>query len=106
MRGGRLVWHDGIGAATLDQPDTPPGPDDQFLIASNTKTFTAVLVMQLRDEGKLALDDTLDSFIPEAGHGGVTLRQCLAPVSRLPREPPRDVWGALENPGRPQPVRR
>jgi CubicO group peptidase (beta-lactamase class C family) len=105
VRGGGLVWHDGIGAATLDQPDTPPGPDDQFLIASNTKTFTAVLVMQLRDEGKLTLDDTLDTFVPEAGHGGLTLRQCLAHVSGMQREPLGDVWETLDNPDTDQLVR-
>src|SRR3954469_21088239 len=98
VRGGGLVWHEGIGCVDLDRPDTPPGPDDQFLIASNTKTFTAVLVMQLRDEGKLTLDDTLDTFTPEAGHGGLTLRQCLAHVSGMAREPLGDVWETLENP--------
>ena len=87
VRGGGLVWHDGIGAAHLDHPDRAPGPDDQFLIASNTKTFTAVLVMRLRDEGKLSLDDTLNSHVPDAGHGGLTLRQCLAHVSGMQREP-------------------
>jgi CubicO group peptidase (beta-lactamase class C family) len=98
VRGGGLVWHDGIGAAHLDHPDRAPGPDDQFLIASNTKTFTAVLVMRLRDEGKLSLDDTLNSHVPDAGHGGLTLRQCLAHVSGMQREPLGDVWETLENP--------
>src|SRR3954470_2651026 len=105
VRGGGLVWHEGIGCVDLDHPDTPPGPDDQFLIASNTKTFTAVLIMQLRDEGKLALDDPLDSFIPEAGHGGLTLRQCLAHVSGMQREPLGDVWETLENPDRDELLR-
>ena len=66
------------------RPRTPgvgPGPDDQFLIASNSKTFTAVLVMQLRDEGKLTLDDTLDRHIPEVTPPGLTIRQALAHVT-------------------------
>ena len=105
MRGGSLVWHDGIGAARVDEPDTPPGPDHQFLIASNTKTFTAVLVMQLRDEGMLSLDDTLDRHLPEVSHPGLTIRQCLAHVSGMQREPLGDVWETLRNPGREQLLR-
>ena len=61
-RGGRLAWHDGVGAARLSDdpgaPVVPPGPDDQFLIASNTKTFTATMVMALRDEGRVMLVST------------------------------------------------
>ena len=98
VRGGGLVWSDGIGAADLGEPGTPPGEDHQFLIASNTKTFTAVLVMALRDEGRLSLDDTLDSLLPEVPVRGMTIRQCLAHASGLQREPAGDVWETLENP--------
>ena len=52
------------------RPATPPDDDHQFLIASNTKTFTAVLIMALRDEGRLSLDDTLDTFVPEVTQRG------------------------------------
>ena len=51
-RGGELVWGDGIGVADVGA-ERAPTADDQFLVASNTKTFTAVMVMQLRDEGRL-----------------------------------------------------
>jgi CubicO group peptidase (beta-lactamase class C family) len=101
VRGGGLVWQTGIGAASLESssgPPVPPGPDDQFLIASNTKTFTAVMVMQLRDEGKLSLDDTLDALVPEVTQPGLTIRQCLAHVSGMQREPLGDVWEALQFP--------
>lgn len=102
VRGGGLVWGEGIGAKDISAPDVPPGEDDQFLVASNSKTFTAVLVMQLRDEGKLALDDTLDRHIPEVTHPGVTIRQALAHASGMQREPVGDVWETLENPDREQ----
>ena len=46
-RRGDLVWGDGIGVADVEA-ERAPGPDDQFLIASNTKTFTAVMVFPLR----------------------------------------------------------
>ncbi len=43
VRDGGLLWCDGVGAADLDKPDTPPDSNTQFLIASITKTFTAVV---------------------------------------------------------------
>jgi CubicO group peptidase (beta-lactamase class C family) len=101
-RHGQLVWGAGIGAADVTDLETPPGPDDQFLIASNTKTFTAVLVLQLRDEGKLSLDDPLDKHLPEVAHSGVTIRSMLAHVSGLQREPVGDVWDTLVCPDREQ----
>jgi len=102
VRGGGLVWHEGVGAADVSVPQVAPTLDDQFLVASNTKTFTAVLVMQLRDEGKLSLDDTLDVHIPEVTHGGITVRQALAHVTGMQREPVGDVWETLQNPDRDQ----
>jgi CubicO group peptidase (beta-lactamase class C family) len=95
-RGGALVWGEGLGQADLGD-GRPPGPDDQFLIASNTKTFIAVMVMQLRDEGRLSLDDLLGDHVPEVSHP-ITIRQCLAHVSGMAREPLGDVWETLENP--------
>lgn len=76
VRHGELLWSEGVGTADLGAPGVPPTPDQQFLIASNSKTFTAVAIMALRDEGKLDLDDTLDRFVPECGHSGLTVRRC------------------------------
>jgi CubicO group peptidase (beta-lactamase class C family) len=95
-RQGSLVWGEGVGQADLGG-DRAPTADDQFLIASNTKTFIAVMVMQLRDEGRLALDDLLGDHVPEVSHP-LTIRQCLAHVSGMAREPLGDVWETLENP--------
>jgi CubicO group peptidase (beta-lactamase class C family) len=111
VREGGLVWHDGVGAARLEGPDDadetaaeqpPPGADDQFLIASNTKTFTATMVMALRDEGRLTLEDPLETHLPEVSHRGLTVRQCLAHLSGLQREPVGDVWETLVFPDREQ----
>jgi CubicO group peptidase (beta-lactamase class C family) len=100
VRGGGFVWQEGIGTVDVSAPERAPGPDDQFLIASNSKTFTAVMVMQLRDEGKLSLDDGLDRHVREVRHTGLTIRQCLAHVSGMQREPVGDVWETLRNPDR------
>ena len=68
------------------------------MIGSITKTFTAVLVMALRDEGRLALDDRLDTYLPGTRHGAVTIRQMLAHASGLQREPVGRIWENLEAP--------
>jgi CubicO group peptidase (beta-lactamase class C family) len=95
-RGGAVLWGDGIGVADVGA-ERPPGPDDQFLVASNTKTFTAVMVLQLRDEGRLDLDDPISDHVADVTHG-TTVRQGLAHVSGLQREPVGDVWETLEQP--------
>jgi CubicO group peptidase (beta-lactamase class C family) len=95
-RGGEVLWGDGIGVADVGA-ERPPGPDDQFLVASNTKTFTAVMVLQLRDEGRLDLDDPISDHVADVTHG-TTVRQGLAHVSGLQREPVGDVWETLEQP--------
>ena len=96
VRRGELLWTDGIGTVDVSAPRVP-GPDDQFLVASNTKSFTAVLVMALRDEGRLDLDDRLDEHLPGVTHRA-TVRQALAHATGLAREPLGDIWETLEQP--------
>jgi CubicO group peptidase (beta-lactamase class C family) len=71
-----------------------PAPDvaTQFRIGSITKTMTAVLVLQQRDEGRLALDDPLDRYLPGTAAATLTLRQLLGHASGLQREPAGDWW--------------
>jgi CubicO group peptidase (beta-lactamase class C family) len=66
--------------------------DLQYRIGSITKTMTAVLVMALRDEGQLALDDLLYRHLPGTPVGGVTLRQLLGHVGGMQREPDGPWW--------------
>jgi CubicO group peptidase (beta-lactamase class C family) len=76
------------GAGDLPRPD----PGTQYRIGSITKTMTAVLLLGLRDEGRLALDDPLRRYLPEVPAGDVTLRQLLAHVGGLYREPAGAWW--------------
>lgn len=99
-REGKLLWSHGIGSADLSSPGAAPTADTQFPVASNTKTFTAAMTMQLRDEGRLSLDDTVDQHITESTHARVTLRQILAHTTGMQREPVGDVWDTLEFPDR------
>ena len=59
MIGGRLVHTGSAGARELVTGATPDA-DTVFRIASMTKSFTAMAILALRDEGKLALDDPVE----------------------------------------------
>jgi len=58
--------------------------DTVSAIGSVTKTFTAVVVMHLVEEGKLSLDDTIDSWFPEQPNGDrITIRMLLSHTSGI-----------------------
>ncbi len=58
--------------------------DDAFHIGSMTKLFTAALIMQLDEEGVLALDDTIDTWFLDAPNGSeITVQQLLEHESGL-----------------------
>ena len=97
IRDGALVWSTHIGSARLDVP-TAPTDDTQYMIGSITKTFTAVLVMRLRDAGRLSLDDQLGTYLPQSRHGAITIRQMLSHASGLQREPVGRIWENLDAP--------
>jgi D-alanyl-D-alanine carboxypeptidase len=91
----KLVWSKGIGFADVKKKRRAD-PKTLYRIASITKTFTATAVMQLRDEGKLGLDDPLVSYLPELASArsafgpieGLTIRRLLSHESGLQSEPP------------------
>jgi CubicO group peptidase (beta-lactamase class C family) len=98
VRDGSIAWSLGVGAADVAAPDVAPDPDTAFAIGSISKTFTASLIMQLRDEGKLALSDPVARHIDVPAHGDLTIRELLAHASGLQREPVGDLWDTLEVP--------
>jgi len=104
-RGAEPAWSDCVGLADVEA-QRPATLDTQYRIGSITKTFTAVLVMQLRDAGRLELDDRLERHLPDTRHGAATLRQLLTHVSGLKREPEAgpagEMWEVLEAPDRVQ----
>jgi CubicO group peptidase (beta-lactamase class C family) len=94
---GKVVWQDAIGVADASS-GVEPTPEMQYRIGSITKTFTAAAIFELRDEGKLGLDDPLALHVPEAEGSPLTLRRMLAHSSGLQREVPGDVWITLDFP--------
>ncbi|MEV0908623.1 serine hydrolase domain-containing protein [Streptomyces hokutonensis] len=98
VRDGRAVWH---GARTSVDGH---GPDEnvQYRIGSITKTFTAVLVLRLRDEGVLDLGDPLEKHLPGTGAGEATIAQLLAHTSGLAAESPAPWWERTPGSLRPE----
>jgi CubicO group peptidase (beta-lactamase class C family) len=84
LRDGELAWTGTSG--DVDDIDT------QYRVGSITKTLTAVLVLQCRDEGLLGLDDELGRFIPESGYRASTLRELLSHTSGMQAEPVGPWW--------------
>jgi CubicO group peptidase (beta-lactamase class C family) len=88
VRDGALAWQAGFGAVD----DAPPTADTQYRIGSITKTFTAVLVLRLRDEGRLDLSDPLDRHVPGAPHGDRTIADLLAHTGGVQAETDGAWW--------------
>lgn len=75
------------GSANLAD-DTPMSPEGAFRIGSITKMFTAVVIMQLAEDGVLTLDDPLALWLPDVAEqlpygDEITVRQLLAHTSGL-----------------------
>ncbi|GAA1561231.1 serine hydrolase domain-containing protein [Dactylosporangium maewongense] len=89
-RADRPLWTFTVGADVDER--------SQLRIGSVTKTFTAVLVMQCRDEGLLDLDDPISRHLPVKAHGDLTVGRMLSHLSGLQREPFGDVWDTMQAP--------
>ncbi len=84
-KGDRIIYTRAIGpAAVVKGKPTAANAETAYRIGSITKTFTAVLVMQLVEEGKLALDTKLERFFPTVPNAGrITIEQLLSHRSGL-----------------------
>ncbi|SDZ26046.1 CubicO group peptidase, beta-lactamase class C family [Micromonospora pattaloongensis] len=94
-RADRPLWSCAVGGTGTDAPLTPAS---RFRIGSVTKTFTAVLVLQARDDGLLDLDDPIGRHLEVPAHGELTVRRLLSHTAGLQREPYGDVWDTLRAP--------
>lgn len=92
VQDGGLAWSAGRGSVDATPQGARPDADTQYRIGSITKTFVAVLVMRLRDEGLLRLDDPLDRYAPGTPFGTRTLGQLLAHSAGITAESPGQWW--------------
>jgi CubicO group peptidase (beta-lactamase class C family) len=101
VHGDDVLWAGGEGFADITagrRPDTRT----LYRVASITKTFTGTAIVQLRDAGRLHLDDPAVAYIPElAGAAApfgpietLTIRRMLSHESGLMGDPPGTDWSA------------
>jgi CubicO group peptidase (beta-lactamase class C family) len=94
---GELVWVKTSGVSDV-KGRAEVTPDTVFRIASMTKSFTALAVLRLRDEGKLSLEDEAAKHVPElaglkyptADSPAITIRLLLTHSEGFPEDNP---WG-------------
>ncbi len=99
-----LIWAKGYGYADLEKK-IPAATSTAYRIASITKLFTATAILQLRDRGKLQLDDPVakhldwfhlrDTFEDSPV---ITIRHLLTHTSGLPRELNALYWDDMSFP--------
>jgi len=93
-----LIWAKSYGQA--DRENERSGSlDDIYLIASQSKMFTALAVMKLRDEGKLRLDDPVEKHLPGfkiknifPNAPPITIRHLLTHTAGIPQEAALPYW--------------
>ncbi|MFF7767294.1 serine hydrolase domain-containing protein [Streptomyces massasporeus] len=84
--GKKGIWHGSSGVHDL-RSGRPADPAARFRAGSVTKVFTAVVALQLAEEGRLDLDRSARSYLPElipAAYAGVTVRQLLDHTHGIP----------------------
>lgn len=103
-----LVWSRGFGHADIEKK-IPATPGTIYRIASISKLFTSTAILQLRDQGKLSLDDPVDRHLPwfkiknpYPDARTVTIRHLLMHTSGLPRESPFPYFTDFRFPTREQ----
>ena len=83
---GKVIYKKGFGLANREW-DVPNTPDTKFRLASVTKQFTAMLIMQLVAENKLALDVPIARYLPDypkANAERITVHHLLSHTSGTP----------------------
>lgn len=92
-----LVWVKAAGIREAENK-APVTPETVFRIASMTKSFTAMAILKLRDDGKLSLDDPASKYVPElaalpyptSDSPAITIRHLLTHSEGFPEDNP---WG-------------
>jgi CubicO group peptidase (beta-lactamase class C family) len=94
-----LKYADGAGTELPADQQIPMRTDTIFDLASVSKLFTSIVVMQLVEKGKVGLDTPIASYVPEFGTNGkeaITVRQALTHTTGLPAWLP--LWSAQPDP--------
>jgi CubicO group peptidase (beta-lactamase class C family) len=106
MLDGELVFSGSHGVADLESK-IPVTEHTLFRIASMTKSVTAMAILQLRDQGKLRLDDPASRHLPElrrikpltADAPAITIRDLLTHAAGFPEDNPWGDWQLADTEG-------
>jgi len=82
-----LKYADGSGTELPADQQIPMRPDTIFDMASVSKLFTSIVVLQQIEKGKVGLDEPIAKYVPEFaenGKGAITVRQALTHTTGLP----------------------
>ena len=82
-RGGETIYENASGYANLEL-DTPLRTDHVFRVASLTKQFTAVAILQLVEQNKVDLQGNITRFFPDFPQRGITVEHLLTHTSGIP----------------------
>ncbi|WP_162428168.1 serine hydrolase [Pontibacter pudoricolor] len=81
---GKTIYSRGFGMANYEK-QLPNGADVKYRLGSISKSFTAVLVMQLQEQGKLNVQDKVSKCLPDFPNGDkITLHHLLSSTAGLP----------------------
>ena len=80
---GNILYKKSFGYADFSN-NTPNSDSSLINIASISKTFTAIAILQLKEKGKLNLDDTYSKYFKQFPYPKISLRQLLSHTSGLP----------------------
>jgi len=80
---GKTAYHTAFGHRDYER-DLHTDTTTLFELASVSKQFTGMVIMMLKDEGKLNYDDPLEKYIPGLPYPGITVRHLLTHTSGLP----------------------
>jgi CubicO group peptidase (beta-lactamase class C family) len=83
---GKVIYKKGFGLANMEW-DIPNAPDTKFRLGSITKQFTATLILQLVEQGKIKLDGKLIDYLPDYRKdtgAKVTIHNLLSHTSGIP----------------------
>ena len=95
IRDGAVASNTSYGVRDIGT-NAPVDENTHFEIGSITKQFTAAAILQLRDAGKLSLDDKLGKYFPQYARAkDITLRQMLLQISGIPDFTDVKPFGAM-----------
>ena len=98
VHNGKIVYKRGFGFADVESRESAT-PDTCYRIASISKTFTAIAIMQIAEQGKLHLDDKIHKYLPwfkssskDSDSDNITIRQILSHTAGVFRDGNTPHW--------------